>query len=1077
MKKALKIIGLSILLVLIVLLVAVLAHPAWISPVARILTKTIPPKVIHTPASVDAFHLNAYSGRLEIHDFQLGNPQERGFSTNDSFSVSNILVKVRPRSLAKDTIVVEAVHIMEPAVRVETFGSLMNFLAMAEGDPNKSPEKKTEKPKQENPAEEKESEGPSKSIQLDDFLLSNARFAIVSNSTRQASASIGNIKASLNKQEGALSIDNIAVANPDGFTKNDAFSLKKLAVEIDPAFLTDTNAPIRVRKAEIVDPSVRVETLGSQLNFLAMIPATGEKKDDAEKRRSGEAEKRKSGEAEKPMQLPVIEQFSLKGAKVVVASNATQQTAATVADISAKLDEKLGALSIDGIRVVNPDGFTKNAAFSLKKLAVEIDPAFLTDTNAPIRVKKVEIVEPSVRVETLGSQLNFLAMAPAIGEKEEEAEKLRSGEAEKRKSGEAKKPMKLPVLELFSLKDAKFVVASNATQQTAATVADISARLDEKQGALSINGIRVVNPDGFSKNDAFSLKKFAVEIDPAFITDSNAPIHLRNIDIDSPSIRMETQGSQINFLAMAPAFGEKKDEVEKRGSREAEKLKSGEADDAPMKLPVIDRFSLRNTQFTLASKEARQTAATVADISAKLNTKQGALSINGIHVANPDGFTKNDAFSLKKFEVEIDPAFITDTNAPIHVKNIEIVEPHIRLEVQGDKMNVACMSPVLEEGGKPESKTVQAAPPKEPAETKPAAPIPTILLDNFCLTNTVVDVMSNDVQRLGVTIGGVSASMDTQTGLVTVVSVRVTNPQGMGYTTNDAVAVESIHVDLEPDSLNATNNIIHIRSIDIARPVIRVENMLANLLSISKCFPGGDETNEVKEVPGTATNAVAAADEKAQKKSGADSAEATTDGGKKVIIDNLLIHDGTIQFSLAGKTIPIPLPTVELKDLGKDKGGLTFLEATQLVGETLFNVIKSAITGVTGLAVDMVGGALSMGTNVLGTVIGGETMNAIGNAGEGAVKTIGNVGGGAIKAVGDVGGGAVKAVGDIGGGAVKAVGNIGKGIGGLFGGKDGEKDKQEEKPADKPAQPQNEAEAQPKEKEGNGALNAIKKLF
>ncbi|MBR4172527.1 MAG: hypothetical protein IKR48_12830 [Kiritimatiellae bacterium] len=1075
MKKALKVIGLSLLLVLIVLLVAVLAHPAWISPVARILTKTIPPKVINTPAAVDAFHLNAYSGRLEINDFQLGNPQERGFSTNDSFSVSNILVKVQPSSLTKDTIVVETIHIMEPAVRVETFGSLMNFLAMAEGDPNKPTEKKADKPKEEKPAEESEGEGSSKSIQLDDFLLSNARFAIVSNSTRQASAAIGDIKASLNKQAGSLSIDNIAVANPDGFTKNDAFSLKKLAVEIDPAFLTDTNAPIRVRKAEIVDPSVRVETLGSQLNFLAMIPATGEKKDEAEKLKSEEAEKPKVDDA--PMKLPIVDLFSLTNAKFVVASNATQQTAATVADISAKLDEKQGALSINGIRVVNPDGFTKNDAFSLKKLTVEIDPAFLTNTNAPIRVKKVEIVEPSVRVETLGSQLNFLAMAPVMGEKKDEAEKLKSEEAEKPKADNA--PMKLPVLELFSLKDAKVIVASNATQQTAATVADISAKLDEKQGALSIDGIRVVNPDGFSKNDAFSLKKFAVEIDPAFITDSNAPIHVRNIDIDSPSINMETLGSQINFLAMAPAIGEKKDEAEKLKSGDVEKQES-EKTEKPMKLPVIDRFSLRNTQFTLASKEARQTAASIADISAKLDTKQGALSINGIRVANPDGFTKNDVFSLKKFAVEIDPTFITDTNAPIHVKNIEIVEPRIRLEVQGDKMNVACMSPVLEEGEKPESKTVQADPPKEPAETKPAASIPTILLDNFCLTNTVVDVMSNDVQRLGVTIGGVSASMDTQTGLVTVASVRVTNPQGMGYTTNDAVAVESIQVDLEPESLNATNNIIHIRSIDIARPVIRVENMLANLLSISKCFPGADETNEVKEASGTATNAVAAADEKAQKTE-SENADATTDGGKKVIIDRLLVHDGTIQFSLAGKTIPIPLPTVELKDLGKDKGGLTFLEATQLIGETLLKVITSAISGVTGLAVDMVGGALSMGTNVLGTVIGGKTMNAIGNTGEGAVKAIGNVGGGAVKAVGDVGGGAVKAVGDIGGGAVKAVGNIGKGIGGLFGGndekKDEEKEKKEEKPADKPAQPQNEAEAQPKEKEGNGALNAIKKLF
>ena len=1066
MKKALKIIGLSLLTVLIVLLVAVLAHPAWISPVARILTKTIPPKVINTPASLDALHLSAYSGRLEIRDFQLGNPQERGFSTNDSFSVSNILVKVQPGSLTKDTIVVETVHILEPAVRVETFGSLMNFLAMAEGDPNKPAEKKTEKPQEEKPAEEKEGGGSSKTIQLDDFLLSNARLAVISNSTRQVAASIGDIKASLNKQAGALSIDDITVSNPDGFTKNDAFSLKKLAVEIDPAFLTDTNAPIRVRRAEIVDPSVRVETLGSQLNFLAMIPATGDKKEEAEKQQKEDSEKEKADDG--PMKLPLVDLFSLTNAKFVIASNATQQTAATVADISAKLNEKQGVLQIDNIAVANPDGFTKNDAFSLKKFAVEIDPAFITDTNAPIHVRKAEIVAPSVRLETRGSQLNFLAMAPTIGgeKKDEEAKK----EEPKSEGNVADaQPMKLPLLDLFSLKDAKFVIASNTTQQTVATVADISAKLNEKQGVLQIDNIAVANPDGFTKNDAFSLKKFAVEIDPAFITDTNAPIHVKNIDIDSPSVRLETLGSQLNFLAMAPATGEKEKQDEET-KKEEPKSEEDNADAQPMKLPIIDRFGLHNTKFVIASNTTQHTVATVADISAKLNEKQGVLQIDNIAVANPDGFTKNDAFSLKKFAVEINPAFITDTNAPIHVKNVEIVNPRIRLEVQGDKLNVACMSPALEEGETAEAKTAEPEQPKETADAKPASPAPTILLDNFCLTNTVVEVMSNDVQRLGVTIAGVSASMDTQTGLVTVAAVRVTNPQGMGYTTNDAVAVESIQVDLEPESLTATNNIIHIRSIDIAKPVIRVENMLANILSISPCFPGGGETNVVKEASGTATNAVNAAanaDETATKKTDEENAGTTEDGGKKVIIDRLLIHDGTIQFSLAGKTIPIPLPTIELKDLGKDKGGLTFLETAQLVGETLLKVITGAISGVTGLAVDMVGGVLSMGTNALGSVIGGETVNAIGNAG-----------GTAVKAVGDVGGGAVKAVGDIGGGAVKAVGNIGKGIGGLFGGKDEKKeDKKEEKPVEKPAQPQKEADGQPKENEGNGALNAIKKLF
>ncbi len=55
--------------------------------------------------------------------------------------------------------------------------------------------------------------------------------------------------------------------------------------------------------------------------------------------------------------------------------------------------------------------------------------------------------------------------------------------------------------------------------------------------------------------------------------------------------------------------------------------------------------------------------------------------------------------------------------------------------------------------------------------------------------------------------------------------------------------------------------------------------------------------------------------------------------GKKVQIDHILVKDGRIRLGtklLGGKAVPIPLPDVEMRDIGKDDGGVSMAQSVSI---------------------------------------------------------------------------------------------------------------------------------------------------
>lgn len=206
-------------------------------------------------------------------------------------------------------------------------------------------------------------------------------------------------------------------------------------------------------------------------------------------------------------------------------------------------------------------------------------------------------------------------------------------------------------------------------------------------------------------------------------------------------------------------------------------------------------------------------------------------------------------------------------------------------------------------------------------------------------------------------------------GQVNVEGLVIGPPEGFDA---NLFEIEQFKIDLDTSTLLCKDKPIHIREIRIDSPIVSYElkGIHDNLHALLRKLGVDDSEDAPKDDPSA--------------------------NARKIVIDHFIFEGGRVRIAVAdGKGAVIPLPTIELRDIGAKNGGATGLEATG-------QIIKSIVTG---------------------------TLKAV-------AGLVGDVGGLAVDAVKGVGGAAVDGVKNAGGAIVK-------GIGGLFGG-----DEKEEAPAD-----------------------------
>lgn len=101
----------AIVILLGLVLAIVLTLPLWVGLVVPPVANSVVPSKTGTAFCLGSFGLNPYTGRLEVGDVELSNPE--GFDPKAAVSASRLYVDLDPLSLMSETIVLEEIHIKD----------------------------------------------------------------------------------------------------------------------------------------------------------------------------------------------------------------------------------------------------------------------------------------------------------------------------------------------------------------------------------------------------------------------------------------------------------------------------------------------------------------------------------------------------------------------------------------------------------------------------------------------------------------------------------------------------------------------------------------------------------------------------------------------------------------------------------------------------------------------------------------------------------------------------------------------------------------------------------------------------
>ncbi|HEX9810130.1 MAG TPA: hypothetical protein VGC25_11115 [Alphaproteobacteria bacterium] len=209
--------------------------------------------------------------------------------------------------------------------------------------------------------------------------------------------------------------------------------------------------------------------------------------------------------------------------------------------------------------------------------------------------------------------------------------------------------------------------------------------------------------------------------------------------------------------------------------------------------------------------------------------------------------------------------------------------------------------------------------------------------------------------RTEVRLGGVSVSLFG--GEIGISDFFVGNPEG--FKAPHAFRVGTVRVLVDRDSI--TSDVIRIREIVIDAPDIVYEL-------------GGANSN-LQTIQRNVSTASGASASKGQ--GGAEGQ------GPKVIIDNLYVTNAKAAVSagvMGGEVVPVPVPNLHLKDIGKEKQGATMGEATKQVMDAVTGSVTKAAS-----AIDL--DSLRKGAEELGRGAG-EAVGGAAKGTEGAVDDV-----------------------------------------------------------------------------------------
>lgn len=176
MKKPVKIALWALAGLVVLIVAAVLAIPLWLGPTAAAVARKVVPMYTGCDFKIERISLNPYSGKFDIVEAHLANPN--GYDAPEAFSVATVHVDVAVCSLLTDTIHVRDIEIDAPYVSYvfDDAGSnnFERIAAYAQSKLGASEKKEEAKPEEKKPEAEKK-EGAGKKVIIDRLAINGVK--------------------------------------------------------------------------------------------------------------------------------------------------------------------------------------------------------------------------------------------------------------------------------------------------------------------------------------------------------------------------------------------------------------------------------------------------------------------------------------------------------------------------------------------------------------------------------------------------------------------------------------------------------------------------------------------------------------------------------------------------------------------------------------------------------------------------------------------------------------------------------------------------------------------------------------
>ena len=240
------------------------------------------------------------------------------------------------------------------------------------------------------------------------------------------------------------------------------------------------------------------------------------------------------------------------------------------------------------------------------------------------------------------------------------------------------------------------------------------------------------------------------------------------------------------------------------------------------------------------------------------------------------------------------------------------------------------------------------------------------------------------------------------TGAVRINNVKLSNPEGYGEA--PAFSLTSLTLDLALTEL--FSNKLHVKELLIEEPFAS--------------YYSHDGVNNIDAILANVEKALDLKEEKEEEK--AEGKEAEEKPQMKVIIDHIRISGTKVKLMENDVIPPVPIMTIELKDIGKESDGASFDEVWTALSDAFMKGMGSvgdglgALGGLIGDGAKSLTGAIGEGTKGVSNALGEGTKNVTGALGEGTKSVSSALGEGAKSVTGALSEGAKSVTSLFGGG-------------------------------------------------------------